>query len=178
MVKNRSSETPINVVFRVVDIKKRLFYRGFVVVKTLKFRRPGRPLSVNLGGAISPPKFRGYGLTGLGITMTPAQMCSTNALQTLAFRVAILTLSTAHIHSSDDLSSISNVVSGFWTGPSASGITILTRGRKKHINIWHINNFSVTPVTDPPGREPDSSRPGTRTKTFMFLGLRTQHLNF
>ena len=29
------------------------------------------------------------------------------------------------------------------------------RGRKRHINIWHINNFSVTPVTDPPGRVPD-----------------------
>ena len=28
------------------------------------------------------------------------------------------------------------------------------RGRKRHINIWHINNFSVTPVTDPPGRVP------------------------
>ena len=53
-----------------------------------------------------------------------------------------------------------------------------TRGRKRHINIWHINNFSVTPVTDPPDREPDSSRPGTRTKTFMFLGFRTQHINF
>ena len=25
---------------------------------------------------------------------------------------------------------------------------------KRHINIWHINNFSVTPVTDPPGRVP------------------------
>ena len=52
------------------------------------------------------------------------------------------------------------------------------RGRKRHINIWHINNFSVTPVTDPPGRVPDSSRPGTRTKMFMFLGFRTQHINF
>ena len=30
-----------------------------------------------------------------------------------------------------------------------------SRGRKRHINIWHINNFSVTPVTDPPGRVPD-----------------------
>ena len=29
------------------------------------------------------------------------------------------------------------------------------RGQKRHINIWHINNFSVTPVTDPPGRVPD-----------------------
>ena len=29
------------------------------------------------------------------------------------------------------------------------------RCRKRHINIWHINNFSVTPVTDPPGRVPD-----------------------
>ena len=29
------------------------------------------------------------------------------------------------------------------------------RGRKRHINIWHKNNFSVTPVTDPPGRAPD-----------------------
>ena len=52
------------------------------------------------------------------------------------------------------------------------------RGQKRHINIWHINNFSVTPVTDPPGRESDSSRPGTRTKTFMFLGFRPQHINF
>ena len=26
--------------------------------------------------------------------------------------------------------------------------------RKRHINIWHINNFSVAPVTDPPGRVP------------------------
>ena len=52
------------------------------------------------------------------------------------------------------------------------------RGRKRHINIWNINNFSVTSVTDPPGREPDSSRPGTRTKTLMFLGFRTQHINF
>ena len=52
------------------------------------------------------------------------------------------------------------------------------RGRKRHINIWHINTFSVTPVTDPPGREPDSSRPGTQTKTFMFLGFRTQNINF
>ena len=43
---------------------------------------------------------------------------------------------------------------------------------------WHINNFSVTPVTDPPGRAPGSSRPGTRTKMFMFLGFRTQHINF
>ena len=31
-----------------------------------------------------------------------------------------------------------------------------SRGRKRHINIWHINYFSVTPVTDP------GSRPGTR----------------
>ena len=31
----------------------------------------------------------------------------------------------------------------------------IDRGRKRHINIWHINNFSVTPVTDPPGRVPD-----------------------
>ena len=53
-----------------------------------------------------------------------------------------------------------------------------SRGRKRHINIWHINNFSVTPVTDPPGREPDSSRPGARTKMFMFLGFRPQHINF
>ena len=57
-------------------------------------------------------------------------------------------------------------------------VTPLDRGRKRHINIWHINNFSVTPVTDPTGRVPDSSRPGTRTKTFMFLGFRTQHINF
>ena len=57
------------------------------------------------------------------------------------------------------------------------GGAILGAG-KRHINIWHINNFSVTLVTDPPGREPDSSRPGTRTKTFMFLGFRTQHINF
>ena len=52
------------------------------------------------------------------------------------------------------------------------------RGRKRHINIWHINNFSVTPVTDPPGRGPESSRPGTRTKMFMFLSFCTQHINF
>ena len=52
------------------------------------------------------------------------------------------------------------------------------RGRKRHINIWHINNFFVTPVTGPPGRVPESSRPGTRTKMFMFLGFRTQHINF
>ena len=49
---------------------------------------------------------------------------------------------------------------------------------KRHINTWHINNFSVTPVTDPPGRVPESSRPGTRTKMFMFLGFRTQQINF
>ena len=30
-----------------------------------------------------------------------------------------------------------------------------SREQKRHINIWHINNFSVTPVTDPPGRVPD-----------------------
>ena len=52
------------------------------------------------------------------------------------------------------------------------------RGRKRHINIWHINNSSVTPVTDPPGRIPESSRPGTRTKMFMLLVFRTQHINF
>ena len=40
------------------------------------------------------------------------------------------------------------------------------RGRKRHINTWHMNNFSVSPVTDPPGRVPESSRPGTRTKNF------------
>ena len=55
---------------------------------------------------------------------------------------------------------------------------VVYRGRKRHMNIWHINNFSVTPGTDPPGREPDSSRPGTRTKTFIFLGFCTQHINF
>ena len=43
------------------------------------------------------------------------------------------------------------------------------RDRKRHINIWHINDFSVAPVTDPRG---------TRTKMFMFLGFRTQHINF
>ena len=32
-----------------------------------------------------------------------------------------------------------------------------TRGRKRHINIWHINNFSVTPVTDPPAGYPDKN---------------------
>ena len=47
----------------------------------------------------------------------------------------------------------------------------LYRGRRRHINIWHINDFSVTPVTDPPGRVP-------WTKMFMFLGFRTQHINF
>ena len=52
------------------------------------------------------------------------------------------------------------------------------RGRKRHINVWHINNFSVTPVTDPPGRVPESSRPGTRSSMFMFLGFHTQHINF
>ena len=31
----------------------------------------------------------------------------------------------------------------------------LYRDLKRHINIWHINNFSVTPVTDPPGRVPE-----------------------
>ena len=67
----------------------------------------------------------------------------------------------------------------FWvSGGGGSADFIFIRGRKRHINICHINNFSVTPVTDPPGREPDSSRPGTRTKTFMFLGFRTQHINF
>ena len=30
-----------------------------------------------------------------------------------------------------------------------------SRGQKRHINIWHINNFSVTRVTGPPGRVPD-----------------------
>ena len=34
-------------------------------------------------------------------------------------------------------------------------VMISFRGRKRHINIWHINNFSVTPVTDPRGRVPD-----------------------
>ena len=35
-------------------------------------------------------------------------------------------------------------------------IEAVCRGRKRHINIWHINNLSVTPpVTDPPGRVPD-----------------------
>ena len=29
------------------------------------------------------------------------------------------------------------------------------RGRKRHMNIWQINNFCVTPVTNPPGRVPD-----------------------
>ena len=62
--------------------------------------------------------------------------------------------------------------------PLTDTSTLFFRGRKRHINIWHINNFSVTPVTDPPGREPNSSRPGTRTKTLMFLGFRTQHINF
>ena len=31
---------------------------------------------------------------------------------------------------------------------------------------------------NPPGRVTESSRPGTRTKMFMFLGFRTQHINF
>ena len=43
----------------------------------------------------------------------------------------------------------------------------LLRGQKRHINIWHINNFSVTPVTDPPGRVPGRkclcSTPGHRS---------------
>ena len=26
--------------------------------------------------------------------------------------------------------------------------------QKRHINIWHVNNFSVTPVPDPPGLVP------------------------
>ena len=42
----------------------------------------------------------------------------------------------------------------------ATGKPSANRGRKRHINIWHINNFSVTPVTDPPGQVPESSRPG------------------
>ena len=29
------------------------------------------------------------------------------------------------------------------------------RDHERHINIWHINDFSVTPVTDPPGRVPE-----------------------
>ena len=29
------------------------------------------------------------------------------------------------------------------------------RGSKRHINIWNINNFSVTLVTDPPGGVPE-----------------------
>ena len=61
---------------------------------------------------------------------------------------------------------------------STTDFVDIDRGQKRHINIWYINNFSVTPVTDPPGREPDSSRPGARTKTLMFLGFRTQHINF
>ena len=46
----------------------------------------------------------------------------------------------------------------------------VNRGQKRHINIWHMNDFSVTP-----GHR--SSRPGARTKMFMFLGFRTQHIN-
>ena len=37
--------------------------------------------------------------------------------------------------------------------PSGAGLSCW--GRKRRINIWHINSFSVTPVTDPPGRVPD-----------------------
>ena len=40
---------------------------------------------------------------------------------------------------------------------------------KRHRNIWHIDNFSVTP-----GHQ--SSRPGTRTKMLMFLGFHAQPL--
>ena len=32
---------------------------------------------------------------------------------------------------------------------------LLLGGQKRHISIWHMNNFSVTPVTDPPGRAPE-----------------------
>ena len=44
------------------------------------------------------------------------------------------------------------------------------RSQKRHINIWYINDFSVTAVTDPPGRAPGR-------KCHKFLGLRTQHIN-
>ena len=36
-----------------------------------------------------------------------------------------------------------------------AGEKCYNRGRKRRINIWHINNFSVTLVTDPPGRVPN-----------------------
>ena len=35
-----------------------------------------------------------------------------------------------------------------------TSIFAVFRGQKRHINIWHIHNFSVTPVTDPSGRVP------------------------
>ena len=52
------------------------------------------------------------------------------------------------------------------------GITNDFRGRirKRHINIWHINNFSVTPVTDPPGRVPDPPGRVPRRKCLCSLG--------
>ena len=46
----------------------------------------------------------------------------------------------------------------------------MSRGRKRHINIWHINNFSVTPVTDPPGREPDPPGRAPGQKCLCSLG--------
>ena len=36
------------------------------------------------------------------------------------------------------------------------------RGRKRHINIWHINNSSVTSVTDPPYPNPPGRAPGQK----------------
>ena len=38
------------------------------------------------------------------------------------------------------------------SGYGAHGFS--NRGQKSHINFWHINNFSVTPITDPSGRVP------------------------
>ena len=39
-------------------------------------------------------------------------------------------------------------------GPLLHFYSSMLRGQKRHINIWHINNVSVTPVTGPPGRVP------------------------
>ena len=39
-------------------------------------------------------------------------------------------------------------------GALCSEFGAVNRGQKRHINIWHINNFSVTPVTDTPGWVP------------------------
>ena len=54
-------------------------------------------------------------------------------------------------------------------------------GQKRHINFWHINDFSVTPVTDPPGRLPYRAIPfrdsiaegGIAPICLVFIGCRT-----